>query len=261
MLTGIKNFKAFTLAEVLITLGIIGVVAALTIPTVLSNYQKQQYLTGLKKAYSTFNQVLAQISADKGCVNDLKCTGIFDTTTTQQSLGDELVKYFNVVKNCSTSGTDCFPNKMNTAYDGSGAEITVSGLPQHLTTGHFSFITNDGMAFLINNYQNNCILDFPEEWSNLITNNMTQICAALYIDINGPQKGPNYFGRDLFQFYITNGKGALLYPLGGADDSTVAADGSWFDLDTKETLYCYQEDPNGFFCGGRIIEEGWQINY
>jgi len=45
------NKKGFTLAEVLITLGIIGVVASLTIPTLMANYQKVQYVTGLKRAY------------------------------------------------------------------------------------------------------------------------------------------------------------------------------------------------------------------
>ena len=39
------KFKAFTLAEILITLGIIGVVAAMTIPTLITNYQKKQTVT------------------------------------------------------------------------------------------------------------------------------------------------------------------------------------------------------------------------
>ena len=44
--------SGFTLAEVLITLGIIGVVAAMTIPTLMMNYQKQVWESKLKKAYS-----------------------------------------------------------------------------------------------------------------------------------------------------------------------------------------------------------------
>ena len=48
----------FTLSEVLITLGIIGVVAALTIPSVVNNYKKQQFRTGLKKEYSVLLQTL-----------------------------------------------------------------------------------------------------------------------------------------------------------------------------------------------------------
>lgn len=48
----------FTLAEVLVTLGIIGVVAALTIPAVITNYQKQETLSRLKKAYSIVQQAI-----------------------------------------------------------------------------------------------------------------------------------------------------------------------------------------------------------
>ena len=52
---------AFTLAEVLITLGIIGVVAALTLPTVISNYKKQVTVPKLQKAYSTINNAFKQL--------------------------------------------------------------------------------------------------------------------------------------------------------------------------------------------------------
>ena len=49
---------AFTLAEVLITLMIIGIVAALTIPSVISNYQQKEFKTGLKKAVSVLNEAI-----------------------------------------------------------------------------------------------------------------------------------------------------------------------------------------------------------
>lgn len=51
--------KAFTLAEVLITLAIIGIVAAISIPSVISNVQQQEYKTGLKKAVSVLNSAIA----------------------------------------------------------------------------------------------------------------------------------------------------------------------------------------------------------
>ena len=50
--------KGFTLSEVLITLGVIGVVAAMTIPTIIENHQKQVVTSRMKKFYSTFNQAL-----------------------------------------------------------------------------------------------------------------------------------------------------------------------------------------------------------
>lgn len=50
----LKSKRAFTLAEVLITLGIIGVVAALTLPSVITNYQKKQTVEQLKKHIQHF---------------------------------------------------------------------------------------------------------------------------------------------------------------------------------------------------------------
>ncbi len=56
----------FTLAEVLITLGIIGIVAALTLPSLITNYQKKTTATSVKKAYSELNQIVERAKADYG---------------------------------------------------------------------------------------------------------------------------------------------------------------------------------------------------
>jgi prepilin-type N-terminal cleavage/methylation domain-containing protein len=64
------NKHAFTLAEVLITLGIIGVVAALTLPSLISNHRKNVTLTRLKKVYSVMNQAIAQSIAENGDYTD-----------------------------------------------------------------------------------------------------------------------------------------------------------------------------------------------
>ena len=56
--------KAFTLAEVLITLGVIGIVAALTMPALIVNYQKKVLETRIKKFYSVLNQVNSLRTAD-----------------------------------------------------------------------------------------------------------------------------------------------------------------------------------------------------
>ena len=67
-----NNLKAdyvivgFTLAEVLITLGVIGVVAAMTMPSVINHYQKQATVNKLKKFYTNMNQVMTLAKADNG---------------------------------------------------------------------------------------------------------------------------------------------------------------------------------------------------
>ena len=58
--------KAFTLAEVLLTLAVIGVVAAMTLPSLIQNTQKQQYFTAFKKIYSDLSQATMLIMLDNG---------------------------------------------------------------------------------------------------------------------------------------------------------------------------------------------------
>ncbi len=76
------NFKkAFTLAEVLITLGIIGVVAAMTIPTLMAKQRKTEVETSLKKFYSTMNQAILRSEQDNGDVSTWDPVGTGGTTT------------------------------------------------------------------------------------------------------------------------------------------------------------------------------------
>ncbi len=65
-LTHICNLKAFTLAEVLITLAIIGIVAAITIPGLVQNYKKTEYSSKLKKFYSTMQQAIQMSEIEHG---------------------------------------------------------------------------------------------------------------------------------------------------------------------------------------------------
>ena len=60
-----KNF-AFTLAEVLITIGIIGIVAAMTLPGVITSYQKQETVSRLKKVYATVGSAFAKAAVEYG---------------------------------------------------------------------------------------------------------------------------------------------------------------------------------------------------
>ena len=61
--------KAFTLAEVLITLGVIGLVAAMTLPSLIGNYQKKEPVVRLKVAYSLLNQAIEQSQQINGDIS------------------------------------------------------------------------------------------------------------------------------------------------------------------------------------------------
>ena len=66
MIKSSKKQWGFTLAEVLITLGIIGVVAALTLPTLMSDYKKKVVVTKMKKFYTTMNQAVKLSIVENG---------------------------------------------------------------------------------------------------------------------------------------------------------------------------------------------------
>ena len=76
-----RGKAAFTLAEVLITLGIIGVVAAMTLPTLVAKYKEKQRVTQVKKAYSVLNQAFNMAKLEYGDVIDWGLT----TTSTGQT--------------------------------------------------------------------------------------------------------------------------------------------------------------------------------
>lgn len=251
--------KGFTLAEVLITLAIIGVVAALTIPTLVNNYQKSQYIAALKKAYTQFNQAMGLLVNEAGCNGDLKCTGLFSAPNVNNlAFGDEMVKYIKPLKVCGLAvNQGCWAVKMNANFDGSSA---TNYQYDNLASG-YKFISADGVSFLIGTFRADCSAAGS---SNQTTGNMNQVCARVYIDVNGPAKGPNNMGRDIFPFWVTNGKGAVLYPEGGSDDHYLGGKYWWKEWTPNG---CSTDGAvgstyrGGVYCSGRVMEESWQMNY
>lgn len=243
-----QGYTAFTLAEVLITLGVIGVIAAITIPILLQATSKQTYATSLKKFYVNFNQVLQQVNLDNSCTNDLKCTKLFASGTTQTSLGTNLVKYFKITKDCGVSTTDnCFASATNSNYDDSGSTDSYNRMDG------YKFLTVDGMSVYIENYIDNC----TSSWSSGVgTDYMSQVCGLVAVDVNGPQK-PNRWGIDAFFFFITNAHGSVLYPMGGINDKSWGVEHWWNG--TNKT--CQTGATIGYYCAGRVIDDGWEMKY
>lgn len=240
MFLNIKNRLAFTLAEVLITLGIIGVVAAMTIPLLISSYQKTQYITGLKKAYSIWNQALLQMASDSGCPGDLSC--FFDSSNIQV-MGDKIASYFKVIKNCSNTQTGCWPDTTSFYFDGSSP----SAGHDAVAAANYKFITADGSAIFLQSPSLNC------GGTNF---SLTKVClAVVLIDVNGLNP-PNYFGRDIFYFIIDNDNGPSFYPYGGPKQDY------W-----KTSNCCDYPLTNGGLskfgshCSARVMEDGWVMNY
>ena len=97
-----KKSKGFTLAEVLITLTIIGVIAAITIPNLMQRYQEHSTVNKVKKFYTNFQQAYTLAVRENGPVNEwINADGSFANA---QIVFDELFKkHFKIAKDCGSA--------------------------------------------------------------------------------------------------------------------------------------------------------------
>ena len=225
---------AFTLAEVLITLAIIGVVAAMTIPTLIANYQKKTYVTQLQKTYSMIANAAKMLMADE-MVENLNHTYLFVDDTAENydeeeayknSVGVFLNKYFRVTKDCGYVETrndmGCLAKEYKTLDGSAGGE------PQGSQGGHYCVNINNGTTICMNPFT-----DYP---------------ARISIDVNG-LTGPNVMGRDAFILDM-NYRGEIAESFGHFPD------------DYKPEI-CVNSDgnPYGLGCFNKIVQDGWKMDY
>ena len=210
--------KAFTLAEVLITLGIIGVVASLTIPTLVNNYRKKQFETGLKKEYSVLLQALDMYKQDNE--TPLKKE---DTDQLHAEFKNKIKPYLKILVDCRDDQAggykgQCVQDKKYT-YKTYSSNIAKEDL---FDDGQI--ILNDGSHLLFENMGNG-------------------YNVFVSIDVNGYKKLPNKWGEDVFTFQLMN-DGKLL-PMG--------AEGTSF---RNTATYCSKTSSNvynGIACANRAI--------
>lgn len=102
------NKFGFTLAEVLITLGVIGVVASMTMPSIIKHHQQQATLSKVKKFYTTINQAIRQSEAENGSCSTW--TRISNNTNSQKEFYDtylsKYIKSINIKIETATTNKD-----------------------------------------------------------------------------------------------------------------------------------------------------------
>ena len=195
-----KSFKnAFTLAELLIVLGIIGIVAALTMPALIASHKEKETVTRLKKAYSTLSNAYNLAIAENSTPDNWNLIGACDPQGVENMM-NKLVPYLNVTKNCGRN-KGCFPNVIyknlnNTDYYNINTNICFARI-----------ILTDGT--IIASYVNSADCTTGEGSST----ELQQICGTFWIDTNG-FKPPNTMGKDLFSFYATKN---VIVPTGTHD--------------------------------------------
>lgn len=235
----------FTLAEVLVTLGIIGIVAALTMPTLISNHQKKVYATQLHKVYNEFSSSVDSFMTSRNAV-DIHEAG-FGSKHDAPNGGDFqknfLHTYFKVVKDCDGNLTPCFASQYK------GLKGNISQVNSNILGN--KVVLSSGAAVAL--------------WVTKSGDNGDFYVAEIYVDVNG-QKGPNIVGRDLFRMYLYN-KGSILddYEVDANCRETGSCIGSGSSGAVEKRLYNFNEycakgdDPDG--CFGRLLNDNWEMKY
>lgn len=186
---GLLIKRGFTLAEVLVTLGIIGVVCALTLPSLVEKHQKQATITKLKKIYSVLSQQIMLANSQTTPANEfLTAENEVEADKTEEFFQTYWVPYFKgvTILNSRPYSTQ-FPYKY---MNGDMLEITIK---TGFSEGRITFSTSDGFIFFI------CVM----KWKNKDENgNLSDPIYSsemnVYIDING-LKHPNTLGKDIFR--------------------------------------------------------------
>ena len=196
---------AFTLAEVLITLGIIGVVAAIVMPSLITNVNdrvREKRIQNIKQKFSK--------ATDKMLVT----SGLNNYASTEAFV-KELQKHFKIAKVCDNSNIDkCWPTDTVKLEDGKEWDISKTKTGKTLKMKNddnqewddtMAFITADGTSYIVS-YNKKCNQDESKSitWSG--DQSTTTNCTAMVFDWNGGSK-PNTFRKDIIAFNA-NGLGS-----------------------------------------------------
>ena len=250
----------FTLAEVLVTLGIIGIVAALTAPAIVQNAGSAQVGPKLAKAVTTFelaNQNLLNATDSPYLTASSALTGEEWPDKTLHYVQDELPKYMKISLYEDESGYD----EAVKAYDGSDlpniplAGIDIDGALRTLA------LSKDGFLFAINltaplPTQNATISEWPLS---------ARAMGLVLIDINGLSK-PNRLGHDIFVFQMYNdgtlkpaGSSRWYTPSNARNVDNFNAQYNWRDGTTDQ---CNETTiTSGLTCAGSVYENNLKVIY
>ena len=210
---GVFWSKGFTLAEVLITLAIIGIVAALTIPTLIQNYQE--------RAWNTASQVFQRKLGE--ALRVMNVQGTLAGYTTTEAFVDELSKHIKITRICDNDDiTTCFADTVTWGDE----EVDMSKVKKAKNFGKDDWDTNT-VAVQFANGVNGVIAYNPDCRQNQFSNDVITVgetgigttCLAILYDVDG-FKNPNTEGKDLKNLNVTS--------LGGSNCAIELSDGTCF---------------------------------
>lgn len=216
-----KKHVAFTMAEILLSLTIIGIVAAITLPSLTGNINERTWNTQRKALYARFSQAIALMPSLNGYgnyINGNESTSAVDTAT-ETFITEGLSKVLKINNICDHEHlADCgivnsftnlagstltFPTKLSelnpmftseyTISHSNGSSTTFQNTQKDIDTKAAAFETQNGESIAVF-YNPNCIGDevATGEWHY----SQPRMCANFIYDLNG-NKGPNTVGKDI----------------------------------------------------------------
>jgi len=237
-----KTKQAFTLAEVLITLAIIGIIAAITIPSTIANHQKRTLETQFAKAYRTLSAAVQMAISENGGLVGWEWKTSYSSDDSDNFFKTNFADYLNIVKFCSAKDAqkaECFPDLTYKHLNG-------SDYSNFKTWGSPKMIFADGSIALFIMGVNNGSFNYPS--------------ITFLVDVNGFKK-PNMVGRDLFQFLYYPETGEFLprgvYKWNEIDEET----GEYKKNTYEQLLELCNPNQTGFSCAARVVADGFKINY
>ncbi len=234
---------AFTLAEVLITLGIIGVVAAMTLPGLIAQHQKKEVAVKLEKAYSELFQAIKVAEKDYGSMDSWHFEGE-GIEQIKDFSSNYLFTNIKVIKSCIPSSGECWADSP-TSLGGRN----LRGYIGNSNARNSSFVTASGYSvyYWLHGYGG---------W--------------FYVDVNGLKK-PNTLGKDIFAFYLAFVQRVSascpedtltkigFFPVGASCEAINDR-----DYLLNESQFACKKDRSltyaGAFCSSVIMFDGWKIN-
>ena len=231
---GGKRKAAFTLAEVLITLGIIGVVAAMTIPTLMTKINHIKLKSQFKEGYAILSQAV-KMANDDGWEIPQKFANNLNLITEQ---AENFSKYFKGATLCEqvdkkNGATHCF----------------VNGQGGNKDDGYTTYSKN--LSYIKTNYLDDVQFYLPNNMLVAIdTNYEGRGYYLVSIDINGKGAKPNALGHDVFTFALKESEKA-----GGYELVPSGATGAGYTLKTQYCSKTSTDPMNGMGCTYYAIQD------
>lgn len=195
--------KAFTLAEVLITLAIIGVIAAISVPSLIQKTNQAELITAWKKQFATISQAYDQMLFDNG--SEKVCTSDFNNGCLRNSFSN----YLKVIKKCDKAVTDgCFASGSK-YLNGTDTQVGSVGINDTYMDSWPAVVLSNGASILFRHHYSDCHYDAG---AGVIP---PAQCGWMYIDVNGHKK-PNVVGKDIYNAGIMS---EGIVPKGGTGDN------------------------------------------